>query len=220
MDPVKESHECDFCLIKGMVYKCSVCSAVHECGSDVCEHLFYNCDYTSVCKLTGRCFEQRHCETYINTDKGLTNTEVPMYFPRVKRDQQVKNRTMDHRFISKLISQMEISSKLGRKQTSDAISKIVELWSEFVKCAISMNVYIHRKDRRCFVVAIIFSLYSGICSPAGYIVNKHPGFELYKLNKKRSYGCFKVSDIRYGQKLIMKVFKEHKPVNVLDINPK
>lgn len=211
-------HECDFGLVKGLRYRCHACQAVHDCGQDTCEHLFFNSDYTSVCRLTGRCFQQRHCDAFIDVEKGLTNTEIPTYQPRCKRDQQVKNRSMDHGFISKLIYRMEFNTPLCANRLTATSSKIINLWLEFIRCATQKNIYIHRKDRRCFVVAIMFSLHSGICSPAGYVVKRHPEFELYKLNKKKSYGCFKVSDIRYGQKLIMRVFNAHKPVNVLDIN--
>ncbi len=211
-------HQCDFVIVKGFKYMCRICQAEHICGQDTCDHLFFNSDYTSVCSLTGRCFQQRHCDAIIDTEKGLTNTDVPSYQPRGKRDQQVKNRSMDHSFIAKLISRMELNTNLTSNRMANTSNKIINLWMEFIKCAIQKNIYIHRKDRRCFVVAIMFSLHSGICSPAGYVVKRHPEFELFKLNKKKSYGCFKVSDIRYGQKLIMKVFQTHRPSNVLDIN--
>jgi len=219
--PRSDDHECDFWIVKGGavdMYRCRICHKKHHCGLERCEHLFFNSDYTTVCKLTGRCFQQRHCDTIIDIEKGLTNMQVPMYHPKIKRDQQVKNRTMDHGFISDLITKMEFNQKMSGWWMSQTTGKIISLWGEFVRCAIQKNIYIHRKDRRCFVVAIMFSLHSGICSPAGYVVKQHPEFALYKLNKKKSYGCFKVSDIRYGQKLIMNVFRSHKPVNALDIN--
>lgn len=216
--PRSDDHECDFVIVKGTLYRCRTCHKKHECGLERCERLFFNSDYTTVCKLTGRCFQQRHYDAFIDNDKGLTNMEVPMYHPRIKRDQQVKNRSMDHGFISELISKMDSNQVVSEKQMSQITSKIIRLWGEFIRCAAENNIYIHRKDSRCFVVAIMFSLHSGICSPAGYVVKRHPEFELYNLNKKKSYGCFKVSDIRYGQKLITNVFRTHRPVNILDIN--
>lgn len=211
------THVCDFVSYKDMVFICSTCGLRHQCGSDVCEHLFFNEDFTSVCRLTGLCFEQRQCEAYIDTEKGLANIEVPTYHPRVKRDQQVKNRTMEYAFILQLIVKMEFMTQLSAPQVRNLVNKIADLWAEFVDCAREKGMYIHRKDKRCFVVAILFSLNSGICSSGGQVVMAHPQFELLKLNKKKSYGCFKVSDIRYGQKLIMKVFDGHMTANVVRV---
>jgi hypothetical protein len=211
------AHTCDFVPRGDLLFVCDGCGASHQCGTDRCEHLFFNQDFTSVCRLTGLCFEQRQCEAYIDAEKGLVNIEVPTYHPRVKRDQQVKNRAMDYNYIFRLISLMDFPTPCAPEEIRTLVNQICELWCEFVSCAKEKEVFIRRKDKRSFVVAVIFSLPDGLCSPAGPVVMSHPQFGPWKLNKKKNYEGFKVSDIRYGQKLIMGMFEAHAPANVVCI---
>lgn len=212
-----DHHVCDYHAYKDMVFACGTCGKIHKCGSETCEHLFFNSDFTSVCRLTGLCFEQRQCETFIDASKGMAHVEDHSYYPKIKRDQQLKNRSVNVYFITDMISKISICEDFTKDTITSLIGQIYNLWGEFVSNSIKEKMYIHRKDRRCFVVAIMFSLYNGIYASSGCVVRCHKKYDLRKINKKKVYESFKVSDIRYGQKMIMRAFQHKKAVNIVHI---
>jgi hypothetical protein len=83
----------------------------------------------------------------------------------------------------------------------------MNLWTYFVTNINKKKEYVHRKDKRCFVVAIVMSLRKGIMTDGeNFIIRPHDHIASDKLNKKSEYEEFSVSDIRYGQTLIKRVF--------------
>jgi hypothetical protein len=200
-------HVCKYELKSDNLFICKECGSQHQCGADECDFLFYNRDQTQVCGLTGLCFNQRVCETYVDSQKGIQGDD-PVYIKKSKRDQQIKNRSLDYGYVMKLLKSINTIVILNDKQLTELCSKILELWQEFVICTKEKNSYTHRKDKRCFVIATAMSLNTGICSNVGqFIVHKHPNIIVNKLNKKSKYATFKVSDIRGGSNLIENVFK-------------
>ena len=155
------------------------------------------------------CFEQRICSDMIDSSRGIANQIDNEYFHRIKLDQQVKNSKLDIKFVATLLNEMDFDTSLTKPMASQLIAKTFRLWDEFILCAKLKGVYIHRKDSQCFVVAIVFSLESGISSTNGAVVFPHPGMSIKKLNKKKEYKAFKVSNIRDGQRQIMSVFEGH-----------
>lgn len=204
-------HVCDFKLADrkspSMLFTCSHCDNTHSCGRDECDSLFYNSDHTRVCTITGMCFEQRMCEAFVDPSRAYIN-EDPVYFKRTKRDQQIKNKVLDRIHTMKIIGCAAQIIELTEAQNEKLCAKIMTLWSEFVVQISSKKQYVHRKDKRCFVVAIAMSLENGIKNNLGcFVVSPHKLIKREKLNKKSKYDEFDVSDIRYGQNLIKKVFK-------------
>jgi hypothetical protein len=190
-----------------MLFICSKCDTEHLCGRDECNSLFYNSDHTNVCTITGMCFDQRMCELFIDPVHAFTNDD-PVYFKRTKRDQQIKNKVLDRVHTMKIIACVAKIIELTVAQNEQLCARIMELWSQFVLHISSKKHYVHRKDKRCFVVAIAMSLENGIKNNMGYfVVSPHKLVKREKLNKKSKYDEFDVSDIRYGQNLIKKVFK-------------
>lgn len=201
-------HVCEFKPVrhKKNTFKCSICKAIHECGDDKCDSLFYNNDYTNVCIKTGLCFEQRICETYVDTKKSMNGLEQ-VYIKKTKRDQQIKNKILERLHVSKIIKCASSIVYLNEDQINILCKMILSLWEQFVINITQKQEYVHRKDKRCFVVAIIMSLQKGIMTDdENFIVKPHPKIKTEKLNKKSEYGEFSVSDIRYGQTLIKRVF--------------
>lgn len=213
-------HTCNYQLKANNMFICEECGNSHQCGSEECEYLFYNRDHTQVCGLTGLCFHQRICETYVDSNGGLSGDD-PVYLKKIKRDQQIKNRSMDYVYVMSLLNSIREIVLLSDSEINKLCSQIVELWQVFVMCTKDKNKYTHRKDKRCFVIAIAMSLTAGICSNIGqFIVHKHPNIEVKKLNKKSKYSTFKVSDIRGGSNLIEKVFynvhiNDNKTINII-----
>lgn len=199
---------CQFARVSqdNFLFKCTICAAEHVCGPGVCDATAYNTDYTNICTLTGMCFEQRMCDSVIDTNRGITNTIDQKYFHRVKRDQQIKNSIIEREFINEMFEELDFYRELDSQKRIELLNKVLTLWRSFVQQAHNKDVYIHRKDKRCFIVAIMFGLTSGISCSNGYVVEPHSNIKLGKLNKKKSYNKFKVSDIRDGQKLIMRMF--------------
>lgn len=215
-------HVCSYRLKHDTTFVCEndKCDKSHECGADICEYLFYNSDQTQVCGMTGLCFNQRVCETYVDSHKGIQGDD-PVYIKRLKRDQQIKNRSLDYAYTIKLLNSIQHIVILSDIEKSSLCSRILVLWQSFVICTKEKNSYTHRKDKRCFVIAIAMSLHTGICSNIGqYIVKKHSNIKVNKLNKKSKYETFKVADIRGGTNLIMNVFKNVKldPLQTIDIH--
>lgn len=202
---------CDKCQYireseEAFVFKCTVCDNIHVCGQGVCDHTAYNTDYTNMCTLTGMCFEQRMCDNIIDTNRGITNTLDQKYFHRVKRDQQIKNSIIEREFVHGMFDELDFYRQLVPNKRIELLNKVLILWRTFVDQAQKKGVYVHRKDKRCFVVAIMFGITTGISCSNGYIVEPHSHIKLGKLNKKKHYDKFRVSDIRQGQKLIMCMF--------------
>lgn len=217
-----QPHVCSYQLKSNDFFVCSneQCTNTHQCGVDTCEYLFYNRDQTQVCGITGLCFNQRLCETYIDSQKGIQGDD-PVYIKKLKRDQQIKNRSLDYGYVLTLLKSISSIVVLDENEILSLCSQIVELWQVFVICTKEKNNYTHRKDKRCFVIAITMSLNTGICSNVGqYIIKKHPNIRINKLNKKSKYQTFKVSDIRGGTNLIINVFKNVTidPTKAIDIN--
>lgn len=209
-DHIMQHHVCTFKLKSNDFYVCGDenCPNTHQCGADKCEFLFYNRDQTQVCGITGLCFNQRLCETYIDSQKGIQGDD-PIYIKKLKRDQQIKNRSLEYSYVVNLLRSIAPIVILTDDEVNSLSIQILELWQVFVVCTKEKNNYTHRKDKRCFVIAIAMSLNTGICSNVGqYIINKHPGITINKLNKKSKYKTFKVSDIRGGTNLIINVFKD------------
>lgn len=202
-------HECQYKPVKDnpFMFICTICNNIHKCGENDCEHLSYNSDYTQVCTLTGLCFEQRMCELFTNTNK-LNNSSDPVYIKRPKRDQQIKNKYLEREQILRIIECATTIVELTPPQISTLCNKILDLWSQFVSSMDKYNKrYVHRKDKRCFVVAIVLSLENGIMIDDNkFVVTPHKNIKCAKLNKKSEYPEFEVSDIRYGQTLIKKAF--------------
>ena len=182
------------------------CAKVHKCNETECEFLQYNSDYTKVCTLTGLCFDQRICENYVDTKRAM-NTEDPRYVKRVKRDQQIKNKVLKRQQIYKIIECASSIIHIDKTKYDTLCDKILILWDQFVLNITDKHEYVHRKDKRCFVVAIIMSLRKGIMTDdERFIVMPHSNIKSEKLNKKSEYNEFCVSDIRYGQTLIKRIF--------------
>lgn len=189
----------------GDIFKCVECGLKHVCGVSHCEYLYYNKDQTQVCSLTGRCFQQRMCDTFSDFSKGLDNGD-PVYLKRVKRDQQLKNRSISVDYILKLLDSLE-AYKADMNKRSKLASSIIALWSEYVQTTKILKKYTHRNDKRSFVVSIVKYMEDGIVSNNGdYIVFPHKDFRSKKLNKKSRYTDFKVSDVRKGFNLLKSVF--------------
>lgn len=200
-----------------MLFQCSTCACTHQCGSDVCQSIFYNSDHTKVCSLTGLCFEQRLCDQNAGMAGGISNSIDTEYHHRVKRNHQVKNKSLRVSEIAMMIGSMDFLSDLSRKQRTALIDDIRTLWDEFIDEANKRSVYIHRKDSRCFLAAVTFGLSKGISSTKGFVVHPHGNLVVRKLNKKKDYKTFKISDIRHGQKLIKIVFDNHTVLNTVRI---
>lgn len=212
------SHKCSFQRKRGDIFECEICHQVHECGSDKCVHLFYNADHTQVCALTGLCYEQRMCETIIDMSRGgIANVGSQAYYHRAKRNQQVKNSTLGSNFTVKLLHHMDFYRAMSDRDKTNLLNKIMQLWKEFISRAKTKGIYIHRKDRRCFVVAIMFGIQAGIACTCGFVVYPHSEIKIPKINKKKTYTQFNVSDVRGGQRLIKKVFDGHRVVNPLKL---
>jgi len=181
---------CDFEEKRRDVYQCTTCYKIHKCGINDCEHLFYNRDFISVCKLTGKCFNQQICEPF---DDCRTNQD-PVFRLKVKRDQQIKNRSLNYDTIFILVNSVRNIVILSQIQTRCLCNQILELWYEFIQCTKDKETYTHRKDKRCFVISIVMSLNVGICTNNGqFIIHKHPHINVKKINKKSKYKSFKVS---------------------------
>lgn len=189
-----------------LTFECDDCDVTHKCGMDDCDSIFYNSDHTHVCTLTGMCFNQRICETFTDSSRAYGVSD-PVYVKRAKRDQQIKNKVLDRRHTMKIIKCAATIVELSDEQHDKLCGMIMSLWTKFVHHISSKNQYVHRKDKRCFVVAITMSLENGIKNNMGqFIVSPHGAIRREKLNKKSKYDEFDVSDIRYGQNLIKKVF--------------
>jgi hypothetical protein len=202
------THQCIFKHEKRKdAYVCSVCNLIHNCGIEKCDSLAYNKEQTQVCTKTGRCFEQRLCDDYVDFSCSLDVSD-PIYTMRVKRDQQIKNKNMNVNFILKLLESLEVLKQHPRKQNTLA-GQIVKLWKEFVEINTLKGNYTHRADKRSFVVCIIKYMQEGLLTNKGtYIVYPHKDFDMKKLNRKSKYKDFKVSDIRKGYNLIKKTFAD------------
>ena len=163
------------------------------------------------------CFEQRLCDTFIDSSRGVFNIVDQPYSHKVKRNQQVKNSSLDIAFVSDLLNEIDYFELMDYNLRVRLISDIMGLWDIFVNLSGERSTYIHRKDKRCFVVAIMFAIPTGLSCLGGVVVCRHPFVKIKRLNKKRDYKAFKVSDIRDGQKMIKLVFDKHvieKPLTI------
>lgn len=202
---------------KTLEFTCTICGDVHLCGPDVCNSTVYNTDYTNICNLTGMCFEQRMCDNIIDSNRGISNTVDQQYFHKIKRNQQIKNSMLEREFVHDLFAELDYYNELGSQKRIELLNKILYLWKIFISEANKKAIYVHRKDKRCFVVAIMFGLPTGISCSMGYVVLPHKNIKLGKLNKKKNYSKFNVSDVRQGQKLIMQIFDSFKITTPISI---
>lgn len=206
------------------VFTCSVCDGEHVCVEGKCDYVIYNREQTSVCTLTGLCHGPRLCEKYAGSGGvGMISVSDPFYVPRGKRCQQINNRILKRESIWNLVNSKDI---ILEPDLSDAVKQkllwqISELWFLLVSRVKKTNGSLHRKDRRTFVVSILFSLRDGMCCTEStqFLVKPHPAVRLNVLNKKRKYKHFGVSDIRCGQNLIRRVFMGQTSIGtMIDIN--
>lgn len=197
------------------VYVCTACGVTHECGAYVCDHTLYNSDQTKVCSLTGVCFTQKLCDKFSSPMAALNEAE-PVYAQRHKRDQQIRNRYINVEMVEELVNALVLEQSVAVR--AQLCSQIVYMWQEYIDKVKHGGRYTHRKDKRCFVVAIIQSLRAGFkLSNGTYIIAPHPGIKTVKLNKKNNYLSFKVTDVRYGLKMIRAVFKKSGPKNIIEV---
>lgn len=205
---MSNEHKCTYIHKKGDVYECSSCMNQHICTTDTCEYLFYNTDCTRVCYITGLCFNQHVCDTYVDATSPLQN-EDNIYIKKIKRDQQIKNRSLTASYVFTLLKSLSKIVLLSDREMSSLTYQIIELWKEFVMCTQEKQNYTYRKDKRCFIIAIAVSLNRGLVTNTGQqIVRRHKSIIIKKLNKKSKYEKFKVADIRCGTNLITKIFKD------------
>jgi len=207
---------CSFKNQFGHKFECKNCKLVHECG-DNCDSKFYNQDFTLVCRKSGLCFQQKVCDAYIDVSRGIANTNDINYVHRKKRDQQIKNSVINFSFVYKVYNEMLFFSKLGPKVKNQLISQVTNMWKLFIKISNDKKMYIHRKSKRCFIISILFHLEHGMSSNLGSIVNPHSHIQIPKLNKKKNYKLFNVSDVRSGTRLIQTTFlnsRIEKPIDV------
>lgn len=186
----------------------------HVCpGPDKCPYIFLNSEFTFTCQQSGETFNQYVCDTYCPQMKGLVSTNDNLFYPKLKRDQQIKNSLVDtDEFVRILSNLKELIPGLESESPKKIISQLINLWYEFIEVSRQKKIYIHRRNRITFTVAIIYSLRTGIMNNNNtYIVFPHEErFEMKtKLNKKKKYESFKVPDIRTGTKMLKEVFKDH-----------
>lgn len=202
-------HICNYKPVKTNLntFICIECTNIHQCGRDECDSLIYNSDHIRVCLITGMCFERRLCESYVDDSRAFTDND-PKFTKKTKRDQQIKNKILDRACVLKIIKCVADLMELDEKRNEMLCSKVLTLWVNFVANISKRKQYIHRKDKRCFVVAIVMSLVNGIKNNNDeFIVLPHDNIKRIKLNKKTKYNEFDVSDIRYGQNLIKDGFR-------------
>lgn len=188
------------------VFVCVSCKDVHFCGVDKCEHLFYNSDHLRVCKITGLCYNQRLCEMYVDTSSAFSNSD-PTFLKKQKRPQQIKNKVLKVNEANSIIQCAAAIIGLSRVECERLSDQILKLWRAFVDQISMKRFYVHRKDKKSFVIAIVMSLRNGIFNDKGNaIVKPHDQIQAVRLNKKSTYRNFQVSGIRHGQNLIKRVF--------------
>lgn len=207
-----ENHE--IIQIDSNIFKCKNCNYIHECGSEKCDKIFYNADQTQVCSVTGLCFHQRVCDIFAS---NLNSCDDPTYEHPIKKNQCLSNRTMSPAFVCDIIDALDV---LKNNTTAKNIfcTQIINLWNEYIESINETNKYTHRKDKRCFVVAIIKSMKTGIfVNDNDIVVHKHEKFESKKLNKKSQYKHFRVSDIRDGFNMIKTGFQNKQIKNTINL---
>ena len=201
-------------------YACKHCGATHACGADVCTSAAYNRHQTWVCSLTGACLGQRICDIVHNDGRSMVLEPDPSYQVRTKRTQQARNSQLKLSDVVGIIRAIPTEPVLGVEQVHCLTTQICSLWEDFVAESQAKKRDIPRKDRRCFVVAIVFSLHNGLCSYSSktYLVQPHPRIQALDVNKKKAYKLFSVSDITEGQKTIKEVFADsaevRTPINI------
>lgn len=192
------------CVYHGDPPECAICGAAHRCGPGVCDSLFFNPDYTSVCRVTGRCFAQMQCGLYEDPHQH----GEPEFHRRAKRDQQFKNRRLERTYVVDMVRAAAPIVALPPGQVDALVPQVLKLWQLYVNRDRALDMYTRRHVRRCFVVSVVMALRAGLCSDGGvYIVRPHPDMTFSGLNKKRDYGMFRVTDICVGENLIKNRFR-------------
>jgi len=172
-------------------------------------------------KLLELVFGQRICEDF-GTSLGVlvrTNPD-PVYALQGRKTQHLKNSTMPEGFVMKMILSNRLIPVMSDTQKFELTQQILRLWEQFKTSCFAKQRDIQRKDRRCFVVGVLFSLHKGLCSydSKEYIIMPHTQFVTRVINKKKNYVSFKVSDITEGQKIIKEVFSGFNATSPLTLN--
>lgn len=185
---------CNFVHVGDMVYYCEICDITHKCGLKECQHLEFNKNQTRVCTITGRCFDQ------LMSDEMGNYRDEPIFVPRVKRDQQVRNKIMTASFVNKILNSCPF---IPQEYHHSLVGQICRLWDIVIQEFFNNRQYIHRHIKRQVVAAVLFSLESGLTNyEEVIIVAPHPHISVAKINKKSTYEEFKISDIRDGIKIL------------------
>ena len=177
---------------------------------------FYNDEHMLVCKISGRVFKRRLCDEYIDSQRGICNSDIQTYTHAQKRNQQVKNRKIEFKEVMNIINDIDFLSKYSVETIRDFCNQILDLWKIFIEEIKKYDFYVHRNARRCFVVSIIYNLKSGLHTLSGCVIESHPNINVTNLNKKKNYKFFKIRDIRYGENIIKKVL-EKRAVNSIKL---
>ena len=185
----------------------------HVCNDDSpCR--FYNNEHLLVCKITGRVFKRRVCDEFIDSNRGICNSDIRNYAHAQKRNQQIKNRKIEFREVMNIINDIDFLSKYSGEIIRDFCTQILDLWKIFIQEIEKYDFYVHRNARRCFVVSIIYNLKSGLHTLSGCVIKAHPNINVTNLNKKKSYKFFKIRDIRYGNNIIKKVLEKRSVIAI------
>ena len=189
---------------------CRHCNDVHMCCEDECGRKYYNGDKTLVCPVSGKCFKQCVADNFTDSRRAFVMTS---FHNRVKKDQQIKNKAINPKYIYDIVKNVDFMCPPSPIVVRTLVGQVIRLWEQYLQLVSNNDVYVHRKDKRCFVVGVVFSLSSGLSNNVGKnIVQPHPCLTIRKINKKKEYTTFKVRDIRHGIKLIKSGFKGRKEV--------
>lgn len=197
-------------------YRCIICSDTHVCTSEVCDSLQFNRDYTNVCTKTGICYEQKMCDEFYDPNRATTSTFDSN--TNTRRIQSLSIRIMTPEDIRSILDQSGFSEILSNDFMEQFIQQLLVVWKNGVG---SSHVKLKRKDKRCFVISILFNLHKGIETQTGVVVHKHEELNPPLLNKRfqRQYPV-DITDIRYGELLIRKLFATRACENPIYIKTK
>lgn len=211
---MEKKHKCNFIQKSKDIYICSICSTTHTCGS-LCDSLQYNKDYTNVCQKTGICYEQKLCDEFYDANRNIIHTfDTDFENKTNKASQSHSMRKISLSFIETELKKLIPFIKISEQQQNSLTEQLYLLWSDIVKTRPSLR----RKDKRCFIVAIVFNLYKGIETSSGIVVHKHLFLHPPVFNKRTKGRVFDVSDIRTGQLFIRKVYSDRECPFPIDLN--
>ena len=188
---------------------CSNCGKTHRCVGRNCPFVKLNVNNELVCTLTGCCVGTLLCDKFFKSSMSDFKNGCSFY-KQQKRDQQIQNCCITERFALKVIQAIPFTQGHSPALTAELVRDILSLWHSFSGIVLNGQIYMHRKDRRCFVVAVCFSLERGLRNNNGAILVYPHGaiFSVAAANKKLANSEFRVGDIRYGVKLLRRVFHD------------